>query len=262
MTHTTDEAQRLRIGQVCDLLRDEFPDVSISKLRFLQDKGIVQPERTSGGYRAYSVQDVEALRLALRMQRDEFMPLRVIKQELQRRLDGGAPAAAGSDADGENAQRAPIVVRSERSAVTLDPDEPLVSIDAAMRSAGVSREFLEECRSANIVSGVVNEDAQHPRFSRDEVALLTIAGALHRLGLDVRHLRQAAMSAARQGAVVEQYGAAMLKSRDSIQHDRALRTLEELTSDLGEFLRLAFVCDVKSLVRSSSPAHRVSTPLR
>ena len=80
MTETT-TTPRHRIGQVCELLRDEFPDVSISKLRFLQDKGIVQPERTPGGYRSYSDADVEALRLAMRMQRDEFMPLRVIRQE-------------------------------------------------------------------------------------------------------------------------------------------------------------------------------------
>lgn len=256
MTQTTDGPQRLRIGQVCDLLRDEFPDVSISKLRFLQDKGIVQPERTPGGYRSYSEQDVDALRLALRMQRDEFMPLRVIRQELTRRLAEGP-----SDTDVAPRSRPVVVARPASDDVQFEVDEPLVSVDALVRSAGVSREFLEECRAADIVEGQL-DDANQPRFTREEVALVALAGRLHQLGLDVRHLRHAALAAARQGAIVEQYGAAMLKSRAAEQHERAVRTLEQLTTDLGDFLRTAFVQDVKTMVRRTSrPQHRVSAPL-
>lgn len=264
MTETTTE-NRHRIGQVCDLLRDEFPDVSISKLRFLQDKGIVQPQRTPGGYRSYTDTDVEALRLALRMQRDEFMPLRVIRQELQRRLTEGFAAATGSAA-GEHEASAPnprvLAALPPAGDVQLGVEEPLVSADALVRSAGVSFEFLEECRAADIVTGQRDDTGSELRFTRDEVALVTIASALHRLGLDVRHLRQASMGAARQGSIVEQYGSALLRAPGAEQHDRALRTIEQLTTDLAEFMRIAFVRDVKNMTtRTAVPSHRVSAPL-
>lgn len=238
---TQSDDRRLRIGQVCELLRDEFPDITISKLRFLQDKGIVEPERTPGGYRSYSPDDVEALRAALRMQRDQFMPLRVIRRELRRRLDG----SASGDAD----RSAPVASRPVGSmpaagSVRLGVEEPLVSAEAVVRAAGVTHEFLESCRAADIVAGRRDRDGM-VLYSPDEVGLVTLAGALAKLGLDVRHLRQAAMAMSRQGAIVEQYAAALLRAPGVDTRDRAVATVEALTAQLAEFLRIAFVRDVK-----------------
>jgi DNA-binding transcriptional MerR regulator len=267
MTETTPTPRTHRIGQVCELLRSEFPDVSISKLRFLQDKGIVQPQRTPGGYRSYTDADVEALRLAMRMQRDEFMPLRVIRQELQRRLAEGTDsqsASANGDASAPAATHrlaVPHGFAAPAATVDLGVDEPLVSVDAAVRAAGVSHEFFEECRSADIIAGQ-RDDSGALRFTQDEVRLIGLASALHNLGLDVRHLRQAAMGAARQGAIVEQYGSALLRAPGVDQRDRALRTLEQLTGDLAEFMRIAFVRDVKTMTqRTAVPTHRVVAPV-
>lgn len=265
MTDTTHTPQRHRIGQVVELLRAEFPDVSISKLRFLQDKGIVQPERTPGGYRSYTDIDVEALRLAMRMQRDEFMPLRVIRQELQRRLEAGpeasTDASTGAAAPAAPRMSAPQGFAAPSAKVELGVEEPLVSVDAAVRAANVSHEFFEECRSADIVTGQ-RDDTGALRFTRDEVRLVGLASALHMLGLDVRHLRQAAMGAARQGSIVEQYGSALLRHPGADQRERAMRTVEQLTGDLAEFMRIAFVRDVKTMTqRTTVPAHRVVAPL-
>src|ERR671921_716086 len=75
-------SKHLTIGTVCKLLHEEFDDISVSKIRFLEDQGLITPRRTPGGYRLYAEEDVERLRTILRMQRDEFLPLRVIRQEL------------------------------------------------------------------------------------------------------------------------------------------------------------------------------------
>lgn len=262
MTDTPDT--RLRIGQVCELLREEFPDVSISKLRFLQDKGIVEPERTPGGYRMYSEHDVEALRIALHMQRDQFMPLRVIREELRRRLDEGR-TEGGTRPTAASTQ--PVGTMPSAGQVRLGLEEPLVSAEALVRAAGVSHEFLEACRTADIVSGRRDGDGL-VLYTPDEVGLVTLAGALAGLGLDVRHLRQAAMAMGRQGAIVEQYAAAILRAPGEDARERGIQKVEALTSQLAEFLRIAFVRDVKLMTsrttgggRESGRGSRITAPL-
>src|SRR5438034_10287303 len=78
----TVQSRLLTIGTVCGMLKDEFPDISISKIRYLEDQGLLAPRRTQGGYRLFSEEDLERLETILRLQRDEFLPLRVIRQEL------------------------------------------------------------------------------------------------------------------------------------------------------------------------------------
>src|SRR2546423_7204936 len=89
MTEAPSRRRLLTIGTVCNRLKDEFPDVSISKIRYLEDQGLLNPRRTQGGYRLFTEDDVQRLEMILRLQRDEFLPLRVIRQEL------ASPARAG-----------------------------------------------------------------------------------------------------------------------------------------------------------------------
>src|SRR6187402_3673746 len=109
----------LTIGAVCKILQSEFDDVSISKIRYLEDQKLLSPRRTSGGYRLYSQSDVERLRTILRLQRDEFLPLRVIRQEL---AAGGDIVAAGGGTDkrGSGAVRRAILVNTSRAYLTLE----------------------------------------------------------------------------------------------------------------------------------------------
>src|SRR5215212_4909061 len=98
----------LTIGAVCERLKEEFPDVSISKIRYLEGEGLVNPQRTRGGYRLFSEDDVERLEKILRLQRDEFLPLKVIREELQKPTspEGRRRRASGlRDNEGELDQR-------------------------------------------------------------------------------------------------------------------------------------------------------------
>lgn len=272
---TNGDATRLRIGQVVELLRDEFPDISISKLRFLQDKGIINPARTAGGYRSYADADVEALRVALRLQRDQFMPLRVIRDELRRQLDERGSAAAGGST-GNPTLRIQLDTAPDRrgapgdgpqaGVVNLGRPEPLLSADALVRSAGVDHGFLDTCRSVNIVSGQVDTDGTL-RYTQDEVGMVACARAVVDLGLDIQHVRQVVLAAARQGAVVEQRAASLLRARGDGTHERAIATVEQLTEQLARLMRIAFVRDVKLTTASvegsvqPEPAHRIAAPI-
>src|SRR6516162_11710100 len=106
----------LTIGTVCSRLHDEFPDVSISKIRYLEDQGLLSPRRTQGGYRLFSEEDVERLHTILRLQRDEFLPLRVIRQELE--------AGAGKER------------RRRRTGVAAEEEEDL-DLDTVCERAGI-----------------------------------------------------------------------------------------------------------------------------
>src|SRR5881227_1647734 len=113
----TGQSRLLTIGSVCGMLKDEFPDISISKIRYLEDEGLLMPRRTQGGYRLFSEDDLERLRTILRLQREEFLPLRVIKDEL--------------DAPGQKE-------RKRRRPAPLGAEEQLIVLDDLCERAGVS----------------------------------------------------------------------------------------------------------------------------
>ena len=127
----------LTIGAVCKVLGQEFDDISISKIRYLEDQKLLTPRRTRGGYRLYSQADVEQLRAILRMQRDEFLPLRVIRQEL-------AAGKIGGDRGGARAA-------SSRKAMTLDEPDEWVSHDDVIEQTGAAPELIRELEEFGIV---------------------------------------------------------------------------------------------------------------
>src|SRR5215210_7755608 len=111
----------MTIGQVCKALEQEFPDISISKIRYLEDQKLLSPRRTPGGYRLYSAGDVARLRTILRLQRDEFLPLRVIRQELASgRTEGDVAPSGATQGDGGGGQRG-----RRRPSVTAPPSGAL-----------------------------------------------------------------------------------------------------------------------------------------
>jgi DNA-binding transcriptional MerR regulator len=222
---------RLRtIGSVCEELREVFPDISVSKIRYLEDQGLIAPRRTRGGYRLFSPDDIERLATILRLQRDEFLPLRVIREE----LDGPAPTAD----------------RARRRSVGLTGIEEEIDISELCERASVPPDFVRELEEFGVV---VSRTEAGERFYRESEADISAACArLARFGIDARHLRTFLTGAGRQSALVEQLVAPGLRSRNPERRKGALDDLELLARVVQELSQLLLVRDLRATVERTS----------
>jgi DNA-binding transcriptional MerR regulator len=216
----------LRIGEVVRRLRDEFPDISISKIRYLEDEGLLMPRRTQGGYRLFSEPDLERLQTILRLQRDEFLPLRVIKDELD------APGAK------ERKRRRPAALGVAEVAVTLDE-----LCDRAVIDPSLAKELEDFGLIAPHGSGA---DKRYPESDID-VALL--CAQLARFGVGPRHLRTIRTATARQAALLEQLFAPALSGRNNERRAQAVRDLQQLAELAGELSSLLYWRDLRELAQ-------------
>jgi len=216
----------LTIGTVCRRLQAEFPDISISKIRYLEDQGLLAPRRTQSGYRLFSEDDVERLETILRLQRDEFLPLRVIRQEL------ASPSGAGKE-------------RRRRRAVGLaDPDDEL--------------DFGELCDRAAITSELARELEEYgllqPRrvgsekvYPAGDVDVAVACAKLSRFGISGRHLRTFRTAADREAGLLQQLVAPSLRSRNPERREAAVQQLQTLAELAQELSQLLFWRDLRQL---------------
>ena len=209
------------IGAVCERLRPEFPDISISKIRYLEDQGLLRPRRTRGGYRLFSETDVERLATILRLQRDEFLPLRVIRDALETR--GPQPT-------------------TRRRPTLADPGGE-VDLGEFCERAGITADFARRLEEYDLVSPRIEAGERIYRESDVEVA--AACGVLARHGLDARHLRAFRTAAGRQSALLEQLVAAWLRSRDLERRRAALDDLETLAGVAIELAQHLLVRDLR-----------------
>jgi DNA-binding transcriptional MerR regulator len=216
----------IRIGEVVRNLREEFPDVSISKIRFLEGEGLMSPQRTRGGYRLFSEHDVERLVTILRLQRDEFLPLRVIRDEL------ATPGAA------ERKRRKPAGV-GERVAP--------IDFEELCRRAGVQPEFARELEEFGLLAPVgAGSEKRYPETDAD---IAIVCAQLTRFGVDARHLRTFRTTTDRQASLLEQLIAPALRSRNPERRAAGLSDLQALTDlaqELGGLLLWREVREVAS----------------
>jgi DNA-binding transcriptional MerR regulator len=217
---TTVAAERderlLRIGAVCDRLRDEFPDISISKIRYLEDQGLLTPRRTQGGYRLFGEEDVQRLRTILRLQREEFLPLRVIRQEL------AAPS-------GKNRRR--------RRASVLGEPELEIELDELCERAGISRELVRELEEYDLLDP--RTEGGERLYPQTDAEVAAACAKLHRFGISPRHLRAFRSAAEREAALIEQLVAPSLRGRSSERRAAGLEDLQalgEAANELGQAL--------------------------
>jgi DNA-binding transcriptional MerR regulator len=217
--------QRLHtIGAVCRQLRREFPDVSISKIRYLEDQGLLAPRRTRGGYRLFSREDVERLETILRLQRDEFLPLRVIRQELA----------------------SPSAERARKRAAGLRAVEDEVGLADLCERAGIAPEFARQLEEFGLLAPRV--EAGERLYRESEVEIAAACARLARYGIDARHLRAFRTAAGRQSALLEQLVAPALRSRNPERRKGALEDLEGLAAASQELAQLLFMRDLRHLV--------------
>jgi DNA-binding transcriptional MerR regulator len=213
----------MSIGEVLAQLRPEFPAVTISKLRFLEDQGLVEPQRAPSGYRKYSYADVERLRYVLGVQRDHYLPLRVIRQHLAS-MDGGAPSS------NPNAPGAALAAGGGPRALVAAPAPgeraPLVQVDRAqlVDLVGGDEALVTALESFGLV-------AVHPAqggYDADSVAVARIARALADYGIEPRHLRAFRTVADREAGLVEQVVAPLRRQRGEDAADRAEEVAREV----------------------------------
>jgi DNA-binding transcriptional MerR regulator len=216
----------IRIGEVVSRLRGEFPDISISKIRFLEDEGLIAPERTPGGYRLFSEGDLERLETILRLQRDEFLPLRVIRDEL------AAPGATE---------------RKRRRPGGLGERIETIDLDELCRRAGITREQAKDLEDFGLLAATGTGGDK--RYAETDADIAVVCAQLTRYGVDARHLRTFRMAADREAALLEQLVAPALRARSNERRAAGLRDLQslsELAQELGSLLLWREVREVGS----------------
>lgn len=239
----------LTIGQVCKLLVGEFPDISISKIRYLEEQKLLQPRRTSGGYRLFSTEDMERLRTILRLQRDEFLPLRVIRQELAAGRGQEPPRVAGPggvpdgpddepDAPHAHPRTGPIKLRGGGTAFH--------TLEQLCDDTRASPALVKELRDFGVVQGTARDGAIV--FDDDEREIVRAAVELAHYGVGGRHLRVLRSSADREGALLEQLLGPSLRSRSAERRSEAVDALETLAATTMRLKHLLLVRDLRRLV--------------
>jgi len=213
----TARRQRLTIGAVCEALKAEFPDVSISKIRYLEGEGLLTPKRTEGGYRLFSEDDVERLRTILRLQRDEFLPLRVIREEL----------AAGA-----------AKARRRRTATALGEEDEDLDLDALCERAGIERSRVRELEQFGLVEAP---------YSELDVEIAEVCERLARYGIAPRHLRAFRTAADREAGLLEALVLPALRSRNPERRRAGLDDLRALTEAAQELSHLLLGRTVRRL---------------
>ena len=224
----------LTIGAVCKILQSEFDDVSISKIRYLEDQKLLNPRRTSGGYRLYSQSDVERLRTILRLQRDEFLPLRVIRQEL----------AGGGDLVLGDSERKPANGAARR-AILVDTSRAYLTLEEVIEETGAREELIGELENF----GIVQPEKREGKTVYDETdrEIVRAANELSRVGVGARNLRVFRSSADREAQLLEALLGPSLRSRNPERRKEALQSLESLAATVSHLKHLLLVRDLRRL---------------
>jgi DNA-binding transcriptional MerR regulator len=217
---------RFGIGEVLVRLRDEFADVTISKIRFLETEGLVTPARAPSGYRKFSEADVERLRYVLAAQRDQYLPLKVIKEHLAAMDRGLSPPVAGGR---PMPPEMPDADAPEPADFAGTPRELRLTRDELLASAGIDADQLDQLEA----HGLVRRRGRH--YDADALTIARTAGQIAAYGVEPRHLRTFRTTADREAGLVEQVVAPLARQRgaESREHaDEVTATLASLTVKL------------------------------
>jgi len=216
----------MSIGEVLSLLRADFPEISISKIRFLEAEGLIEPERTPSGYRKFSHRDVERLRYVLTSQREHYLPLKVIKEHLDA-IDRGLepPSASGG---GPQVPRVVLAGDGHPGAESFTPDSSELRLSRAelLTGAEIDETFLEQLETF----GLVKARSGTNHFDGDALVIAKTAGELAAFGLEPRHLRAFKTAADREVGLVEQVVSPMRRGRDAGAKARAEDTIAQMAA--------------------------------
>jgi DNA-binding transcriptional MerR regulator len=244
-----EEAPRksLTIGAVCKALSQEFPDISISKIRYLEDQKLLTPRRTPGGYRLYTSTDVGRLRTILRMQRDEFLPLRVIRQELAAGRTTDDAVAPPPPTDGGQPGDARPGAALRRLTFSLQDRGALYSLEDVVEETGADPRLVAELEDYGIVRGEIRGGTRY--YDETEREIVRAVTELSRYGVAGRNLRVFKTSAERESALLQQILAPSLRSRNPERRREAIETLENLAAVASHLKHLLLVRDLRRIAK-------------
>ncbi|MFE6197344.1 MerR family transcriptional regulator [Streptomyces sp. NPDC057838] len=209
----------MSIGTVLNVLRDEFPEVTISKIRFLEAEGLIEPQRTPSGYRKFSAHDVERLGHVLRMQRDHYLPLKVIREHLEAMERGEAVPLplVGRQRDGEPLPEAPEAPEG--------PTAARIGRAELLAAAGIDERELGEWESYGLLTPL--EDGV---YGAEAVTVASLVVELGRFGIEPRHLRAMKAAADREAGLVDQVVAPLRRHRNPQTRAHAEARAKELAA--------------------------------
>lgn len=215
-------SEHLSIGEVINLLREDYPDVSVSKVRFLESQGLIAPDRTSGGYRMFDQTDLKRLRFILQQQRDHFLPLKVIKSQLtmwERGEEPDAPDGSYFESDGDDIARTELLRRTR-----------------------LTERQLSELEAHGLIVG------EDDRFLEEMVSIGAEARRLLAQGLEARHLRTIMLGAEREAELLRQLTAPYLRLRHPEARRKAEETLASCSEATTALHRLILVARLRALL--------------
>lgn len=206
------DRRALAIGEVIDLLQEEFPDISISKLRFLESQGLVRPVRSPAGYRQFRAPDVERVRYILRQQRDHFLPLKVIKAKLSAWERGEEPTVAPPSGPLPEAY--------------FSGGKARMSADELARSAGVPLDLVERLLEHGVLDAR-REKLGEAQFGEDDAAVARAAQRLVSRGLEPRHVKSLCLASHREVDLLSQLTGPLLRHRTPAGRRQAAEVLAD-----------------------------------
>jgi DNA-binding transcriptional MerR regulator len=227
----------MSIGAVLDLLRGDFPDVTISKIRFLEAEGLVTPERTASGYRRFTAYDCARLRFILTAQRDQYLPLKVIKAQLDAQPDGELPQTGSAYGV---PRLVPVDARSDEDTAAVAATQVRLSREDLLARSGVDDELL----TALVKAGVITTGPAG-FFDEHSVVIVQCARALAQYGVEPRHLRAFRSAADRQSDLIAQIAGPVVKAGKAGARDRA----DDLAREVAALAITLHTSLIKSAVR-------------
>jgi DNA-binding transcriptional MerR regulator len=227
----------MSIGAVLDLLRGDFPDVTISKIRFLEAEGLVTPERTASGYRRFTAYDCARLHFILTAQRDQYLPLKVIKAQLDAQPDGELPQTGSSYGV---PRLVPVPTGPDEDTAAVAPTHVRLSREDLLARSGVDDELL----NALVKAGVITTGPAG-FFDEHSVVIVQCARALAEYGVEPRHLRAFRSAADRQSDLIAQIAGPVVKAGKAGARDRA----DDLAREVAALAITLHTSLIKSAVR-------------
>jgi DNA-binding transcriptional MerR regulator len=234
------------IGEVLAQLQPEFPDISTSKIRFLEAEGLIEPERTPSGYRKFYVDDVERLKSILRMQRDEYLPLKVIKERLLQGTDGELFDEDGVAIESDGGAGAPISASEELAEA---PTGLQMSLEEMSAATGVERDRIKELESFGIVCSHGPDGARY--YDGDDYIVLSIVKDFFRFGVEPRHLTMYKHFEEREADFFETIVAPTLRQKNPDARRAASQALADLAVTSRKFKQALLRSNLRDNLKSA-----------